>query len=416
METFLLKSSISLVILYPFYQVILRYETNHQLKRIIGMACLFFSIGFLLIPTESLFNSREYSSTIYTVVRESVDFQENLSSIITDSTVSIYFMIYIIGVGVFSLRSLLGLATLLLFYFKSQKYHRWGFKVVSVNKEISPFTFFNILFVGNHNLEDEDMNTLLVHEQVHRDQFHSIDSLILEVLTIIYWFNPIIWFFQKDIRAQHEYLADEQVIKKGVDILDYQHMLFHVRTGISIRLVNYFSSKTSLTKRFKMMTTTNKNTKISSYRALMFLPLMALILTISSFSEIYTSTQPDKLAVYEQGSPAMYKTIGKNIKYPQSARKINSQGVVYISFSVNNNGEVENVKPERRDGNLLETVVVIGYGAISENPEQITEVNETLKEEAVRVVESLGKFKPAQKDGKSVSSELTIPIEFKLRE
>ena len=416
MEAYLLKSSISLVILYTLYQVILRYETNHQIKRIIGMACLFFSIGFLLIPTENLFNPRKYSSTIYTVVKESVDFQENLSTIITESTVSIYFMIYIIGVGVFSLRSLLGLATLILFYFKSQKYHRWGFKVVSVNKEISPFTFFNVLFVGNHNLEDDDMNTLLVHEQVHRNQFHSIDSIVLEVLTIIYWFNPIIWLFQKDIRAQHEYLADEQVIKKGVDILDYQHMLFQVRTGISIRLVNYLSSKTSLTKRFNMMTITNKNTKSSYFRALMFLPLMALILTISSFSEIYNSTQPDKLAVYEQGSPAMYKTIGKNIKYPQSARKINSQGVVYISFSVNSNGEVENVKPERRDGNLLETVVVIGYGSIAKNQEEITEANETLKEEAIRVVKNLGKFIPAQKNDKPISSDLTIPIEFKLRD
>lgn len=413
MESYLLKSSISLIVLYLLFRVIIQYEMNHQLNRFIGFACLIFSCCFMFIPAGNLIVSPEYGSTIHLAMQGSSDIEKVFQSVTPDNTISIYFMIYIIGVIVFSLRSITGLATLTSFYFTSERYHRWGFTVVCVNKKVSPFTFFNLLFVGGDHLKEDDLDALLVHEQFHRDQLHSVDSLILEILTIVFWFNPVIWLFRRDIRAGHEYMADQQVIKKGFHLLDYQHLLFKSRTGISMQLGNYLSNKTSLKKRFKMITKIKINTRNSYLRAATFLPLMTMILMVSSFSQIGKGSQPDKLAMHEQGTPLMYKTIGKNMRYPSSARKENSSGIVHVSFSVDKEGTVKNVKAEQRGGHLLETVVVVGYGSDITSKKAVG-VNEDLIKEAIRVIGILGKFIPAEKDGKPVDSELTIPIEFKL--
>lgn len=413
MEIFLLKSSVSIVILYSLFYVIIRYESNHQLNRFIGWACLVFSIGLLSIPADSFFKSKIYAAKIHTVMQGTFDIQQSLTQAVSSDSMSIYFMIYIVGVVVFSLRSLIGFATLIYYCFSSTKHHRWGFKVVAIDRNVSPFTFFNILFIGNQSLEDKGLDAMLVHEQVHRDQLHSIDTLILEVLTVAFWFNPAIWFFQRDIKAEHEYIADEQVLKKGINVLEYQRLLFRAGTGVSLQLGNYLSKKTSLIKRFKKMKTQKINPKVTYGRALLFLPLMIMILVISSFSGMYRGIQPDTPAVYEKGESVMYKTVGDILRYPSKARKENRSGLVHVSFTVNKNGIIENLIAEKKEGSLLEEIVVIGYSQSSEDPKGVS--NE-LKSEAIRAVKTLGKFVPAQKDGKPISSVLILPIQFKIQQ
>jgi hypothetical protein len=79
---------------------------------------------------------------------------------------------------------------------------------------------------------------------------------------------------------------------------------------------------------------------------------------------------------------------------------------------VNEKGNVENVEATTQNrGYVLKEFVVVGHASSTETAKGIDDV---LKAEGVRVVESLGKFIPAQKDGKSVSSVLTLPIKFKL--
>ncbi|MBX2843670.1 MAG: hypothetical protein KTR26_18010, partial [Flammeovirgaceae bacterium] len=252
MIDYLLKPSISLILLYAIFNVTIRYEFNHQINRFIGLTCLLFSLALPFIPSGNLLETNVYTTQFYSTVYETYNVQEGLSKVTPNNSVSIYFMIYIIGVGLFLLRSLLGIATLMYYYFKSDKNHLRGFKVVTLKWNASPFTFFNILFIGNQGLKEECLDAMLVHEQVHRDQYHSLDTLILEILKIIFWFNPAIWLFQKDIKAEHEYLADEQVLRKGFNMLEYQQLLFEARTGIAIQLGNYLSNKTSLIKRFKI--------------------------------------------------------------------------------------------------------------------------------------------------------------------
>lgn len=295
MESFLLKSSISLIILYTLYHWVIRHGSNHQLNRFIGFACILFSCSFIFIPINNSLISGDFLTIEIKALQESLNFKEGISTITSKNSISIYLIIYIAGVILFSSRFLIGIFTLINFYFKSNKYARWGFQVVTVHKKLSPFTFFNILFIGNHNMKDDELDALIIHEQFHRDQFHSIDVLILEILTIVYWFNPAIWLFRKRIKAEHEYMADKQVLKKGYNQLDYQQLLFQVRTGASLQIGSYLSNNISLKKRFKMMAKNKVNKKSRYLKAILFLPLMFLILIFSSFLETSDNVKPVKL-------------------------------------------------------------------------------------------------------------------------
>jgi len=412
MESYLLKSSLSLIVLYGLYRTMLRYEFNHQLNRFIGLACVLFSISFPFVQFKSFSQGDQLPGAFYVVAKGTADFQETVSSVISNNTIGIFSLLYALGAGVFLLRCIAGLVTLLRLYVNSTKSCRWGFTVVMLNRSISPFTFFNILFMGNDRVEDSEMKTMVLHERVHRDQYHSIDAVLLEVLTILFWFNPAICFFQRKIKAEHEYFADKRVLEKGIDPMAYQLMLFKARTGTSIELGNYLSNKTSLTKRFIMMTKTNSKSKGSFLRASLFLALMSVIVVLGAFSGRNEKPQIDKIATYEQGEGAMYQTISKRITYPATARSENRSGLVWVSFIVNENGIVENVEVKTgQEGYLLHEVTVVGY---SQSSQKAKGIDDAIKVASVRAVEGLGKFIPAEKDGKPVSSVLTLPIKFKL--
>ena len=414
MESYLLKSSLSLIILYGLYRIILRYEFNHQLNRFIGLTCVLFSISFPFVEFKDLPQGNQLAGTFYVVAQGTADFQETVSSVISDSTISIFIILYAVGASMFLLRCIVGLGTLLRLYFNSPKSYRWGFTVVTLRRSISPFTFFNVLFIGNNRMEDSEMETMLLHERVHRDQYHSVDAVLLETLNVLFWFNPVIWLFRRDIKAEHEYYADERVLEKGINPNDYQLTLFKVRTGTSIELGNYLSNKTSLIKRFNMMTKTRSKSKVSYLRASLFLALMSVILFLGGFSGRNKQPQIDKVAMYEQGEAAMYQTLTKQITYPENARSENRSGLVRVSFTVTDHGNVENVKTETgKNGYLLNEIVVVGYSISSQEAKGI---DDALTAASVRAVESLGKFIPAQEDGKPVSSVLTLPIKFKLEQ
>jgi hypothetical protein len=231
-------------------------------------------------------------------------------------------------------------------------------------------------------------------------------------MAIVFWFNPVMWLFRRDIKAEHEYFADERVLQNGIDPDDYQLMLFKAGTGASIEFGSYLSNKTSLIKRFSMMTKTRSKPKGSYWRVSLFVALMSVIVSLGAFSSRKEKPQYDKIATYEQGEAAMVQTLAKWIKYPATARKENRSGLVRVSFTVNENGKVENIEAETKElGYMMKEMVVVGY---SQSSEKAKGINNDLKAAAVDAVRTLGKFIPAQKNGKPVSCVLTMPIQFKL--
>ena len=95
----------------------------------------------------------------------------------------------------------------------------------------------------------------------------------------------------------------------------------------------------------------------------------------------------EQVAEFPGGEEALYKYLKDNIVYPNIARQTGIEGKVYIRFVVEKDGSISNVKVMRDIGG--------GCG-----------------EEAMRVVKSMPKWKPAKQQTRTVRSEFNLPVNF----
>ncbi len=126
-------------------------------------------------------------------------------------------------------------------------------KLVELNENLPPFSFSSYVFLNKELVNNNKVDQILCHEEIHIKQKHTIDLLLAHLLTIFQWFNPIAWFLQKAIKTNHEYLADSGVVEKGHNLLDYQELLLNQFITIpSVQLVNNFNL-ISIKNRIAMM-------------------------------------------------------------------------------------------------------------------------------------------------------------------
>ena len=119
----------------------------------------------------------------------------------------------------------------------------------------------------------------------------------------------------------------------------------------------------------------------------------SLLILMFCFSMLF-GQQMDKDSIYlnVEKMPIIkggFAAVGKKIRYPNIAKQMGMQGVVYIGFIVNSEGNVEDPK-------ILKSVAKI------------------LDEEAIRVVEKEIEFEPGYQEGKAVPVRFVLPIKFKL--
>ncbi len=416
-ELYLLKSVIGLSSLYTFYWFMMRNETYYSWNR---MFLLFSLIISFVLPMFN-FTIQSISSETITNLIEPVVVGKYLpaSNPLKTNTLSILSIIYISGAVFFSLRLLLNFAKILFLYQRFPRCKYFGFNAVVLNGDQSPFTFFNILFISQVDYESGKIDEMIVHERAHKEEYHSIDILLLEIMTIIQWFNPFIWLFRLALKSEHEFIADSKVLNEGFDNVKYQKLLFEKSLGIaSLDLTNAFNYSL-LKKRLKMMTA-KKSSSLVKIKYLLSMPLLLLTImllttNINSYGQedkVYTDV--DVMAKYKN-EDEFRNFIAKNLRYPESAAKNNIMGTIYVQFDVEKNGKVSNVQIVRTDvkkGNVDEVVVV---AKSNENSKIDSKSISDLEAEAIRAVKLLEDFTPALKDGKNVKSQLTIPIVFVLQ-
>ncbi len=116
----------------------------------------------------------------------------------------------------------------------------------------APFSFFSYVFV-NPSVSSMEMKEIVNHEQEHVRQKHWVDLLLFELLCVVQWFNPMIWWYGRFIRQNHEYLADEQAVRHSSNPALYRAALLNqMFGGAVIQLGNSFNYSLNK-KRFNMM-------------------------------------------------------------------------------------------------------------------------------------------------------------------
>jgi hypothetical protein len=256
MITYILQSGVLLLLFFAIYKFWLENEKMFLFNRAYLLGSLVFSF---ILPLKIISIKSSFSSTTKLVQLNEIVIQKSNQSF--DSIFSNEFVIILIAsfyalvVLLLTTRFLLNLHS---FYRKIKKSTIEFIddeSVILVDEAILPHSFWNKIFINKNEFENNKIPAeLLAHEKAHLRQKHTLDILFIEILQIIFWFNPILVLYKKAIKLNHEFLADEVVNVQFESIRNYQSMLLEfawATTTISLASnINYNITK----KRFLMMT------------------------------------------------------------------------------------------------------------------------------------------------------------------
>jgi TonB family protein len=321
---------------------------------------------------------------------------------------------YLAGVLLFSLLLIFRLVQIGMLFLNNEHIRKGKLIIVKTELDITPFSFFNLLFISKNDENRTGMKEMLAHEMEHVKQRHSIDVIVMELVTILQWYNPFVWLLKRSLRENHEFLADHGALKPGTSSAAYRLLLLHVTLGQQPVLANNFNY--SLIKNRIKMITKIKSSKASTLKLTMGVVATMALLTFFACETKQPGAKPvnqpaekeqvanslpvqpeekifsvvEQMPQYPGGEQALREFIGKSVTYPDDAKKAGIQGKVYVSFVINKEGKVVNAKIIR-----------------SANP--------SLDQEAMRVIGLMPEWKPGMEKGEIVSVQYTLPISFKLQ-
>lgn len=415
---YLLLVNIYLLLFYGFYVLLLRKETFFQLNRLylVSAALLSFMIPVIQANwVQNLFITQQVKYTLYSSPVLVYNFKPTEESPVSIGEVLL--ILYLAGIVFLSGRLIWQL-------FKLKK-------VISQPVSAVSYSFFKKVKL---NADGEENAAIATHEDVHARQWHSADVLLIELVMIVNWFNPVVYFYRRAIKHIHEFIADRHAVKAGTDKADYAMLLlsqtFHTPTN---DLVNSFFNKSLLKERIIMLQKNNSH-RMALIKYGLSAPLFILMMILSSatinnsdtitvintradkvFSTpaskvteitidgpaqtderpvaardttpVYTSVE--RVPEFPGGLEAFGKFLSTNIKYPAAAREQKIQGRVIITFVV------------ERDGSLSNQRVVRG-------------ITGDLDNEALRVMKLSPQWKPGMQGNRPVRVQYSVPINFAL--
>ena len=151
-----------------------------------------------------------------------------------------------------------------------------GVRIYQVDENIIPFSFGNAIYINQRLHTEKEWEEIILHEYVHIRQRHTADILLAEIFCVLNWFNPFSWLLRHSIRQNLEFIADDKVLENGVDKKNYQYHLLKVIGEPRYRLANSFNFS-SLKKRIIMMNKI-RSARLHLVKFLFILPLIAVLL------------------------------------------------------------------------------------------------------------------------------------------
>ena len=412
---YLFESGISLLVLYVAYWLFLRKDTLFKRNRLYLVSSILVALAIPLINiplkpvTGAIAQFIQLDEVLITPGTGS-----SLTTILLSKSVSLLSVIYLLGVSFFSGIFIFRLFQIRNWIQKGESSTHENIKIIRVRQNVSPFSFFNWIFIPEDNKDKFENSEIINHEIAHIQQLHTLDLMISELLIIFQWFNPVAWLYRFSFKEIHEYTADSQVLKKGTDLNKYQNMIMNQIFGIQFFPVGNNFNKSLIKKRIIMMTR-SKSSKATNIKLLFMVPaILLLVLNFSCSSKDEAVEIPgQKSKVSEEAPPPpaeevffiveempefdgddkgdKFRTyISENLTYPEEAVKKGISGKVFVQFIVRLDGTVGNVKVVRGVDPLLDA-------------------------EAIRVIESSPKWKPGKQRGKKVNLSYTFPINFALQ-
>lgn len=430
-----LKTILGLGIFALVYRLIFLEERNFKLRRVYLLISVFLSFALPLLSLNfvQVFAQAQVNTIIFD---EITIYSSGIKNISKASSIPFHKIFTICYFVIFSLLLAKIVIQIIKVNINIRKYNHSVFhdvKLIRIPTANTSYSFFKNIFIGE-TPGKHDFEKILAHERIHAVQLHTIDVIFIELLTVIFWFNPVIWWYKTEIKNVHEYLADEGALDAGFNQKSYQiTLLEHLIGSASLSITNNFNY--SLIKNRIAMMNKEKNSKKNNWKILLIFPISLLLVLafactkktddknsgiINESTEIEMAYyEPEVMAEFKDGVDGARMFIAKNLKYPPKAIENGVSAKIMVTFVVSSEGEIiTDVEQFNTDtnGTIGEGVTVISKaGGTETNNNNNEECLQLLKDESLRVVKMLPVVKPAMKDGKPVNSVYTFPINFALQ-
>ena len=423
---YLLQVNVGLILFYALYKLVCTRDTFFRSRRFILIVSLVLPFILPFIDVREWLESRDrmimlthfdYSAVLPEIVVGSEAAETGNRVFVLSEWIG---YLYLAGVVVLLVRLAVQAFSLYRLIVRMPEKEINGVRVKCLNDPSGPFSFFGWIFMNPAAVKEDEISEILTHEMAHVKQHHSVDVLLAEMVSICCWMNPFAWLLKREVRLNLEFLADRKVMEAGFATKSYQYHLLGLAYNHKYGLSNNFNFS-HLKQRIIMMNKKKSNAAGHIKYALFVLPAFALLVagniscsqdasqTEDAKEEVVAPVSPEtkeapadstakeevfmvaeQMPEFPGGMKEMLKFLQENVKYPENAMKNNVQGRVIVQFVI------------EKDGTPTEFKV-------------LRSVDPDLDAEALRVLQTMPKWKPGMQRGEVVRVKFTVPVSFKLQ-
>ena len=312
------KAAIALAVFYMFYRLLLSKETFHRFNRIVllGTAALSFVLPLCVITFKEVVvvpamtaSSETFTGEVAGTSAMVPEVSEPIWPVILCSL----FALGALAVLVHVVFSIIGIRRMI--RSGSRQALESGETLIITETYTAPFSWMKYIVISREDYES-GYSQILTHEKAHIALRHSWDILFVDMITALQWFNPAIWMLKADLRALHEFEADDAVLRSGANIKEYQYLLIRKavsKSGYSV--ANSFNHSTLKTRITMMLN--KKSSRMSAWKALYVIPLVGISLAATAKTKVdyqYEDQTPDNTELVEKYSTLVDKDTKKSFK------------------------------------------------------------------------------------------------------
>ncbi|MEW7290053.1 M56 family metallopeptidase [Aquimarina sp. 2304DJ70-9] len=265
-----------MLLLWGFYILFLERENMHYTKRFYLLFSLVFACTIPLITFTYTTNISVEPEIIEAPLAVPVIMSEQVPVVTPsiDYLSLLLWSIYGIGVLIFGFRFIKNIKNLTQKINTNERLKESSHINVLVSDTFVPHTFLKYIFLPKKEYQEKNIpKEVLLHEKTHVIQKHTLDILFVEMLQILFWFNPLLFWIKKSIKLNHEFLADQTVLKRQFSLQNYMNLLVtYPNNSNQVELsspINYSLTK----KRIVMMSKQFSKTRAAA-RLLLLLPIL----------------------------------------------------------------------------------------------------------------------------------------------
>ena len=288
------KVAVALLVFYLFYRFLLKKETFHRFNRVVlvATAVLSFVLPLCIITIHKPMEME--ASVVETAVALAELPEVEIAQAAAPATPwwqTALAILFWAGAAFVLVRVAVSILCIARIVRRGERVREAdGCQVIVTERDIDPFSWMRYIVLSRKDWEGEHA-PILAHEQAHIAYGHSIELLLVDVLSALQWFNPAIWMLRADLQELHEYEADDAVLRGGANLREYQYLLIRKAVSKSGYSVANSFNHSILKNRITMMSK-SKSSLARGLRVLYLLPLICLGIGLQA-KTVYVPTDKD---------------------------------------------------------------------------------------------------------------------------